>query len=105
MANVEYSDFMRSFDMGKNMYEISFYFSDDKYSKEHMIGYQTKYEQEKPYWIGVCDIINGCEFSSAEELLTAKVFDGKSMLDRWDEIIFFDINGITADMWNERSHL
>lgn len=105
MANIECGDFMRSFQIGKNMYEISFCFSDDKYSKEHMIGYKDKFKQEKPYWIGVCDVINGCEFSSAEELLKAKVFGGKSMLDRWDEIIFLDVNGITAAMWNKRFHL
>lgn len=56
---------------------LHFYFNDDPEQKEHMIGCIRKYD--KPYWIGYCDIPDGCEFYTAVEMTEAKVFNGKSI--------------------------
>ena len=54
---------------------------------------------EKPYWIGYCDVQGGCEFESAEELLSAEVFNGKSIKERWDHVVFCNVGGISIDDW------
>ena len=77
--------------------ETSFSFSDDPKKTEHYIGYLPEYD--KPYWIGICDIENGCEFLTAEELFNAKVFNGQSLKDRWDDITLLLIGGIDVDSW------
>ena len=77
--------------------ETSFYFIDDPSETEHMLGYLPQYE--KPYWIGYCDIPDGCEYDNALELLTAKVYDGKSMKERWDYIDFSTIGALGLDDW------
>ena len=82
--------------------ETAFYFSDDPEEIEHFIGYIPKYKDKvykKPYWIGKCDIENGCEFETADELFCAKVFDGESIRDRWDQVVLFQIGGIETDFW------
>lgn len=79
--------------------ETAFYFSDDPEELEHFIGYLPQYE--KPYWIGLCDIENGCDFLTAEELFNAKVFDGKSLKDRWEDVILFQIGGVDIEVWLE----
>lgn len=42
---------------------------------------------KKPYWVGYCDIENGCEFESANELVDPPIFDGKSLRARWNDVI------------------
>ena len=79
--------------------ETAFIFSDDPEETEHFIGYLPQYE--KPYWIGLCDIENGCAFLTAEELFHAKVFGGKSLQDRWEDIDIFQIGGIDIEVWME----
>lgn len=77
--------------------ETSFYFIDDPHYTEHMLGYLPKYA--KSYWIGYCDVPDGCEYDNAFELLTAKVYDGKSMKERWEQIVFSTIGAIDIDDW------
>lgn len=77
--------------------ETLFYFDDDIDETDHMLGCIRNYE--KPYWIGYCDIADGCEFNTANELLSAKIFDGKSMKERWEHIIFETVGGIGLKDW------
>lgn len=77
--------------------ETSFYFDDDPNKGEHMLGCIRDYD--KPYWVGYCDIPDGCEFYTALELLTAKIFDGKSIKDRWGHLVFVTIGAIELDDW------
>ena len=83
---------------GPNIDETAFYFENDPEELEHFIGYLPEYEH--PYWVGLCDIENGCEFKTAVELFEAPIFNGKSIKDRWDEIILFQIGGIAIDDFN-----
>lgn len=80
--------------------ETAFYFSDDPKEEVHYIGYLPQYEE--PYWVGYCDIENGCEFLTAEELFTAKIFNGKSIKDRWENVVLSEICGLDIEDWMKR---
>ena len=94
-------DFIFSlFDKGdERVDETSFYFRSEAPSRDHFVGYLPQYD--KPYWVGYCDIPNGCEFKTAKELFEAKIFDGKSLKDRWDEVVIVNIGGISVFDWKK----
>lgn len=76
-----------------------FYFRSDPEEGEHYIGCLSQYE--KPYWAGYCDIPDGCEFETAKELFEANIYDGKSIKDRWAELVLVSIGGINVDDWEK----
>lgn len=94
---MEWDFFYRQLEVGVNIDETCFYFSDDKEEREHYVGYLPQYE--KPYWIGCCDIEDGCEFETAYELVNAPVFDGRSLKERWNEAVIVSIEGIPFEQW------
>lgn len=73
---MEWDFFFRQLEAGININETCFYFKDDPDENEHYLGYLSQYK--KPYWVGYCDIKDGCEFGNATELVDAPIFDGKS---------------------------
>lgn len=77
--------------------ETSFYFSDNPNETDHCLGCLREYE--KPYWVGYCDVPDGCEYATASEMLEAKIFDGKSIKDRWDSVVLCSIGGIPVEDW------
>lgn len=79
--------------------ETTFYFRSDPEEVEHYIGYLSQHE--KPYWAGYCDIEDGCEFKTAKELFEARIYDKRSIKDRWDELVLINIGGISADDWEK----
>jgi hypothetical protein len=81
MNTLDYEYFFRQLKAGISIDETCFYFVDDPQKEEHYIGFLPQYE--KPYWVGYCDIPDGCEFHTAEELVNAKIFDGQSLIERW----------------------
>ena len=54
---------------------------------------------KKTYWVGYCDIENGCEFESANELVDPPIFDGKSLRARWNDVIIYSIKGCCREEW------
>ena len=102
-----YDFFFNQFDSGNRiiMDEICFYFKTDEDETEHYIGYlpytykNDHAKNEKPYWAGLCDINNGCDFSTAKDLLEAKIYNQKSFKERWDEIIICHIAGLSVEDW------
>ena len=96
---MEWEFFYRQLKAGKNIDETCFYFSDDEDEREHILGYLPQFE--KPYWIGYCDVEDGCEFATAKELVEACVFNGKSLKERWDKVIIYSIEGIDLQDWLE----
>ena len=80
-----------------NIDETAFYFKSDPEEIDHYIGYLPEYDS--PYWIGQCDIPDGCEYETAEEMFEASVFNGKSIKERWDDIVIFQIGAISVDEW------
>ena len=79
------------------MDETSFYFLDDPNETDHCLRCLREYE--KPYWVGNCDIPDGCEFVSASEMMEAKIFDGKSIMERWNSVILCNIGGVPVEDW------
>lgn len=77
--------------------ETSFYFEDDPERKERFLGYLRQYE--KPYWAGYCDFPEGAEFTTASELFGAPIWDGKSIRDRWEQMVILEIGGLSVDEW------
>lgn len=55
----------------------------------------------QPYWAGYCDVPDGCEFKTAQELFEAKIYDGKSIKDRWSELVIINFGGISVYDWKE----
>lgn len=82
-----------------NINDTSFYFKSDPNETLHFMGYLS--ELDRPYWIGICDIEDGCNFKTAKELFEASVFEGRSIKDRWGEIVLCQIGGIAFDEWKE----
>lgn len=97
MNTLEYNYFFKQLDAGISIDETCFYFVDDPQKSEHYIGFLPEYE--KPYWVGYCDIPDGCEYYSAEELVEAKIFDGKSLRKRWEYVRIISIWGLNLDDW------
>jgi len=89
------------FSMGKNVQDTVFVFNDDPEQEVHYIGVEHRFEPDKPYWAGYCDIKNGISFPTAEELFDAKIYDGKSIRERWDHIELWDIAGLSPEDWLE----
>jgi len=97
METLDYEFFFQQLKAGGSVDETCFYFSDDPKEDEHYIGFQAEYE--KPYWAGFCDVEDGCEFDTAEELVAAKIFNGKSLKERWPNVRIVNIGGIDLDEW------
>lgn len=99
MNNISFDDFYKQLEIGETIDETSFYFLDDEKEEEHYLGFLPHFE--KPYWVGYCDIENGTEFYTAEELVNAKIFDGKSLKERWNQVCITSILGMDIEDWLE----
>ncbi len=80
--------------------ETKFYFRDDPEEDEHFLGYLPQYEE--PYWVGYCDIPDGTEFKTAKEMFEAKIYDGQSIKERWENVVLVTLGGINVDEWDEK---
>ena len=98
----DYNFVFRQFEKGHPFVdETVFYFRSDPKEEEHYIGYDT--DMKKPYWAGLCDIPEGKEFSTAKELFEAEIYDGRSIKQRWAELILVSMGGLNVreidDTW------
>lgn len=100
------SDYVLDFDFyfsalqaGKFVDETCFFFSDDPQEEKHYIGFLPLFE--KPYWVSYCDIEGGTEFFTADELVSAAIFDGKSLRERWGQVRICGIEGLSLRDWLE----
>lgn len=99
MMTLEFDFFFRQLEAGLNIDETCFFFADDPEEEEHYLGYLPQYD--KPYWVGFCDVENGTEFETAEELVNAPIFNGKSLKNRWSDVRICGIEGFPLDDWLE----
>ena len=88
---------IQEFKAGMNVDEASFTFEKDNQDLLHYIGYSEN--KLLPYWAGLCDLPNGRRFQTADELFEAKIYDGKSLKERWDEVTIYSINSFPLDDW------
>ena len=94
----DYSIILEIFEKhGELVDEVSFNFKGEPGYIEHYIGYNL--QDDEPYWAGLCDITDGCNFKTAKELFEAKIYNGKSIKERWNDFVILDITGIRADDW------
>lgn len=99
MSILDYEFFFLQLKAGLWIGETCFCFSDDPEEVEHYIGFLPEYE--KPYWSGYCDIPDGTEYETAEELVNAPIWNGKSLKERWSEIRICHIDGLSLEDWME----
>ena len=99
MKKLDFDFYYRQLKEGVNIDETCFYFDDDKEEVEHYIGYIP--DCEKPYWVGLCDIEGGCEFDTADELMQARIYDGKSLVEKWSNVVICHIEGLNVEDWLE----
>lgn len=88
---------IQEFKAGMNVDETSFTFEKDNQDLLRYIGYSEN--DPLPYWAGLCDLPNGGRFQTADELFEAKIYDGKSLKERWDEVTIYSINSLPLDDW------
>lgn len=79
--------------------ETHFCFVDDPEQMERWLGCIPRYD--KPYWIGGCDISGGVSYHTAEEMMEAPVFGGKSLRERWAQVRIFGAMGLGLEDWYE----
>ncbi len=92
----DYNTFFEAFvKYGTQADETHFLFNDESSDKGHFIGYIPN--TDKPYWAGYCDIEEGKEYKTAEELFSAKIFNGKSIKDAWDSIIICEFGAVPVE--------
>ena len=80
---------------GKYCIEIAFSVKDQGKFSSCWMG-KTPEEESKAdsYWFGLTeDGNNAFEYRTFEEFVSAKVFDGRSLFDIWDEVTISEING------------
>ncbi len=96
-------DYKTLFDMfdkqEPNINDTAFYFKDDPKEIEHFIGFLP--ENDPPYWCGICDVEGGCAFNTAKELFEAPIYGGRSIKEKWDDLVLFQIGGIAIDDYNK----
>ena len=88
---------IQEFRAGMNVDETSFSFEKDNQDLIRYIGYSEN--EPLPYWAGLCDLPDGRRFRTADELFEAKIYDGKSLKERWDEVTIYSINSLPLDDW------
>lgn len=88
---------IQEFKAGMNVDETSFSFEKDNQDFIRYIGYSEN--DPLPYWAGLCDLPDGRRFRTADELFEAKIYDGKSLKERWDEVTIYSINSFPLDDW------
>ena len=111
--NMEFNLFLRCLkDCADTMDETSFVFLDDESRGECILGYTSvatiigplgiihKQHYDEPYWIGTgCDFERGASFLTAEEMLEAKAYGGRSIKSAWDHVYLISLGGMPLDMW------
>ncbi|MBQ8144232.1 MAG: hypothetical protein IJ042_05510 [Butyricicoccus sp.] len=95
---MDFAFFMDKLKKGERIDESSFYFADDDTAFESMLGCLPAFA-DAPYWVGGCDIPDGTEFPTAEALVNAPIFGGRSLRERWEQVRFVNLYGIAVDDW------
>lgn len=99
MNTLDFDNFLLALKKGEIIDETCFYFTDEEGTPEHYLGCLLQYE--KPYWVGLCDIPDGTEFLTAEELVNAKIYNGKSLIERWDDVRIVCMGGMPLETYLE----
>ncbi|HFI0394768.1 TPA: hypothetical protein ACGOYV_001550 [Streptococcus suis] len=96
ITRLQYDYFLQEFEAGMNIDETAFCFESDSQDTLRYIGYS---ENEKIYWAGLSDLPDGAQFKTAKELFEAKIYDGQSLKERWNEVNIFSILSLPLEDW------
>lgn len=96
ITRLQYDYFLQEFEAGMNIDETAFCFESDSQDTLRHIGYS---ENEKMYWAGLSDLPDGVQFKTAKELFEAKIYDGQSLKERWNEVNIFSILSLPLEDW------
>ena len=95
-----YAEFLRIFEHDDwFLIDETVFYLDYAPDEEYYLGCLREYEE--PYWAGYCDISEGGCFRTASALLNAKIFHGRSVKERWENVRFFQIGGLPVETWLE----
>ena len=97
VSSLQIDYLIQEFKAGMNVDETSFSFEKDNQDFIRYIGYSEN--DPLPYWAGLCDLPDGRRFQTADELFEAKIYDSKSLKERWDEVTIYSINSLPLDDW------
>ena len=97
VSSLQIDYLIQEFKAGMNVDETSFSFEKDNQDFIRYIGYSEN--EPLPYWAGLCDLPDGRRFRTADELFEARIYDGKSLKERWDEVTIYSINSLPLDDW------
>lgn len=62
-------------------------------------------QPECPFWVGDCDIPDGASFPTAEELVNAPLYKGRSLREVWDEVDIICAAGMPPEIWLEQMNI
>ena len=108
--NMDYDLFLRCLAEEKEgIDETEILFLDDLERGECILGYIREIEIngeiryfDEPYWIGTgCDVKDGKGFVSAEDLLHAKAYGGRSIHEAWKKVHVLHLGRIPLDYFFE----
>ena len=82
--------------------ETIFNFTSDDPDYERFLGCLTDVRPNKLYWAGYCDLPDGFDAATADELFDAPIYDGKSLKERWGEVNLLAFGWIEPDEYISR---
>ncbi len=86
---MDYYSFLKKIEETANMTEFQFYFSNDLLRRKFDIIYHRMKVQ--PFCIKKSNDQKSYDFSTVEEMAEAKIFNGKSLREEWDHVVFTSI--------------
>ena len=88
LKKTSYSDFIDQINGKKIMAETGFYFSDDRWRTPYLLICHRMMIQPI---LSRAGLRKEYRFSTAEEMGEAKIFNGKSLKEKWDKVVLFPI--------------
>ena len=89
MQKMDYYSFLKIIEDTVNMTEFHFYFSNDLLRRKHEIICHRM--RVKPFCIKRYNDQKSYEFSTVDDMSEAKIFNGKSLRDKWNYVVFTSI--------------
>lgn len=97
ILRIHYDYILQEIKARKIVDEIAFAFESDSDETLRLIG--ISYDVEEPYWVVPSDSPDRKRFKEIDELFKAKIYEGKSLKERWSEVIIYGISGQSLDDW------
>ncbi|MBR1558615.1 MAG: hypothetical protein IJ646_00090 [Clostridia bacterium] len=78
--------------------ETTFWFTGEAPGEQHYLGCLPEGPHPKtPYWAGYCDLAEGFDCATAEDLFDAPIFGGRSLKERWHEVNIHEFGYVPID--------